>query len=51
MSSIVALIVLFIAIWLAIKVVGFLFKLGLIVLALVAGYWVIAHLTGLPLPF
>ena len=51
MSSIVALIVLVVAIWLAIKVVGFLFKIGLILLALAAAYWVVAHVAGMPLPF
>lgn len=48
--DIVAVIVVIIGIYLAIKVVGFLFKIGLILVVIAAIYWLLAPQVGLPLP-
>ena len=48
--DIVAVIVVIIGIYLAIKVVGFLFKIGLILVVIAAIYWLLAPHVGLPLP-
>ena len=48
--DIVAVIVVIIGIFLAIKVVGFLFKIGLILVVIAAIYWLLAPHMGLPLP-
>jgi len=46
-----AIIVVIVGIYLAIKVVGVLFKFGLILLVLAAVYWLAAPYLGLPAPF
>lgn len=48
--DIVAVIVVIIGIYLAIKVVGFLFKIGLILVVIAAIYWLVAPHVGMPLP-
>ena len=48
MSTIIAIILLLLAAWLAVKVVGFLFKIGFVLLAFVALYWLAAPYLGLP---
>ena len=48
--DIVAIIVVIIGIYLAVKVVGFLFKIGFILLVIAAIYWLSAPYLGLPLP-
>ena len=48
--DIVAVIVVIIGIYLAIKVVGFLFKIGIILVVIAAIYWLVASNFGLPLP-
>lgn len=48
--DIVAIIVVIIGIYLAVKVVGFLFKVGFILLVIAAIYWLVASNFGLPLP-
>lgn len=49
--EIIAIIVLLIAAWLAVKVVGFLFKAGMVLLAFAALYWLAAPHLGLPQPW
>jgi hypothetical protein len=49
--DIVAIIVVIVGIFLAIKVVGFLFKFAVIALVIGALYWLVASNTGMPLPF
>ena len=51
MSTIIAIIILAICAWLAVKVVGFLFKGALVLLAFCALYWVAAPYLGLPQPW
>ena len=51
MSTIIAIILLLLAAWLAVKVVGFLFKLGLVLVAFAALYWLASPYLGLPQPF
>ena len=46
-----AIIVVIIGIYLALKVVGVLFKFGLILLVLAALYWLVAPYLGMPKPF
>jgi len=48
MGTIIAIILLILAAWLAVKVVGFLFKIGLVLVAFVALYWLAAPYLGLP---
>jgi len=50
MSTIIAVILLLLAAWLAVKVVGFLFKIGLVLVAFAALYWLAAPYLSLPLP-
>ncbi len=49
--EIIAIIVLLIAAWLAVKVVGFLFKAGMVLLAFAILYWLVAPHLGLPQPW
>ena len=51
MSTIIAIILLVLAAWLAVKVVGFLFKIGFVVLAFAALYWLAAPTLHLPQPW
>ena len=51
METIIAIVVLLIAAWLAVKVVGALFKIGLVLLAFAALYWLAAPHLGLPQPW
>ena len=51
METIIAIVVLLIAAWLAVKVVGVLFKMGLVLLAFCALYWIAAPHLGLPQPW
>jgi hypothetical protein len=51
MSSILAIALLLLAAWLAVKVVGFLFKIGLVLVAFAALYWLVAPHLGLPQPW
>lgn len=46
-----AIIITIIGIYLAIKVVGFFFKLAIIVIVIGALYWLASPYLGLPLPF
>ena len=48
MSTIIAIILLLLAAWLAVKVVGFLFKGALVLLAFCVLYYLAAPLAGLP---
>jgi hypothetical protein len=48
MGTILAVILLIIAAWLAVKVVGFLFKIGFVLIAFVALYWLATPYLGLP---
>ena len=41
----------FLAAWLAVKVVGFLFKIGLVLVAFAALYWLAAPHLSLPMPW
>ena len=50
MSSILAIALLLLAAWLAVKVVGFLFKIGLVLVAFAALYWLAAPYLALPMP-
>ena len=49
--EIIAIVILLIAAWLAVKVVGFLFKIGMVLLAFAALYWLAAPHLGLPQPW
>lgn len=49
--SIVAILVIIIGVYLALKVVGFLFKFGLILVVLLAAYWLLAPMLGMARPF
>lgn len=49
--SVLAIIVIIIGIYLALKVVGVLFKFGFILLVLVALYWLVAPFMGMARPF
>ena len=49
--SVLAIIVIIVGIWLALKVVGALFKLGLVLVVVLAVYWLIAPFLGMPRPF
>jgi hypothetical protein len=49
--EIIAIVVLLLAAWLAVKVVGFLFKTGLVLLAFGVLYWLAAPHLGLPQPW
>ena len=51
MSTILAIILLILAAWLAVKVVGFLFKIGLVLVAFAALYWLAAPVLHLPQPW
>jgi hypothetical protein len=51
METIIAIVVLLIAAWLAVKVVGVLFKVGLVLLAFAVLYWLAAPHLGLPQPW
>ena len=51
MSTIIAIILLILAAWLAVKVVGFLFKIGLVLVAFAALYWITAPMLHLPQPW
>ena len=51
MTTIIAIIVLLICAWLAVKVVGALFKIGLVLLAFAVLYWLVAPQIGLPQPW
>jgi hypothetical protein len=51
MSTIIAIIILAICAWLAIKVVGFLFKGALVLLAFCVLYYLAAPMAGLPQPW
>ena len=51
MTTIIAIILLLLAAWLAVKVVGFLFKIGLVLVAFAALYWLVAPHIGLPQPW
>jgi len=51
MSTIIAIIILAICAWLAVKVVGFLFKGALVLLAFGVLYWLAAPYLGLPQPW
>ena len=51
MSTIIAIIILAICAWLAIKVVGFLFKGALVLVAFCVLYWLAAPYLGLPQPW
>ncbi|MBC7656444.1 MAG: hypothetical protein H7147_04630, partial [Frankiaceae bacterium] len=46
--SVLAIIVIIVGIWLALKVVGALFKLGLVLVVVLAVYWLIAPFLGMP---
>jgi hypothetical protein len=46
-----AIVIMIIGIYLAIKVVGFVFKLALIVLVIAALYWLVSPYLGAPPPF
>lgn len=46
----VGILLLIVCIWLAFKVVGFLFKLLLWAVVIVGVYWLLAHFLGLPMP-
>jgi hypothetical protein len=50
MGTIIAVIILAICAWLAVKVVGFLFKSALVLVAFCVLYWLAAPYIGLPLP-
>ena len=47
----VAIVVAIIGVWLALKVVGALFKLALLLVVFLAAYWFVAPYLGLPLLF
>ena len=49
--SVLAIVVVIVGIFLALKVVGVLFKFALIALVIVALYWLAAPYLGMPLPF
>ena len=50
--DVLAIILIVVGIWLAIKVVGFFFKFAIIALVLLAIYWLVAPYVGAPpLPF
>ena len=51
MTTIIAIIVLAVCAWLAVKVVGFLFRIGLVLVAFAALYWLAAPHLGLPQPW
>jgi hypothetical protein len=51
MSTIIAIIVIAICAWLAVKVVGFLFKGALVLVAFAVIYWLAAPHLGLPQPW
>jgi hypothetical protein len=51
MSDLFTIILIIIGIYLAIKVVGFFFKLAFIVVVIGALYWLASPYLGLPLPF
>jgi len=51
MTTIIAILLLLLAAWLAVKVVGFLFKIGLVLVAFAALYWLVAPQIGLPQPW
>jgi len=51
MSTIIAIIVIAICAWLAVKVVGFLFKGALVLVAFAVIYWLAASHLGLPQPW
>jgi hypothetical protein len=51
MGTIIAIIVIAICAWLAVKVVGLLFKGGLVLLAFAVLYWLAAPYLGLPQPW
>ena len=48
MTTIIAIILLLLAAWLAVKVVGLLFKLGFVLLAFLALYWLATPYLQLP---
>jgi hypothetical protein len=48
MGTIIGIILLVLAAWLAVKVVGFLFKIGFVLIAFLALYWLAAPYLGLP---
>jgi hypothetical protein len=48
--SLLALLVLIVCLYFAVKVVGFALKVGFILLLLAAAYWVVAPMLGWPLP-
>ena len=50
MTTIIAIVLLILAAWLAVKVVGFLFKVGLVLVAFCALYWLAAPYLHLPMP-
>ena len=50
MSTILGIILLVLAAWLAVKVVGFLFKIGLVLVAFCALYWLASPYLNLPMP-
>ena len=49
--SVLAIVVVIVGIFLALKVVGVLFKFALIALVIAALYWLAAPYLGMPLPF
>ena len=50
MSTILGIILLVLAAWLAVKVVGFLLKIGFVLVAFAALYWLASPYLGLPMP-
>jgi hypothetical protein len=49
--SIIGIIILIVCIWLFFKVVGSLFKIALVVLAIAVAWYLIAPMLGMPRPF